>query len=471
LPLLKVIYQTISFHLRLGILHISEALYYLLMNFFQNRPFNLLLRKPQNNSGIDPLLKSQQPVVLKPSAPVPSRPKTLAEIEKEIEAQAQVHRTYSYKPGVKKQKRLLSRMFWTAILLGVPIGVVWVTNLPYPVIRRPVARNAPILLLPSYISMENNYRQAIGTVEQAQQLIEKASSPADLELGEVKVKQAQKNLDALPIWFINEWSEYNYWWYDSGLSIYGFNAARTKIGQLEAKVFQQKNAQTLLTDSEQALNKAKQQYQQASTSIDKKAAIVSWRSALNNLEQIPGETLAGKTAQKKLESYQQEFKDVVGLAAGNERISTLIAAAQQFSAQAAKAGQNPPHTVIQWQQLENLWQEAINRLEQVPTQDLEGYAQAQRLLATYQANLGEIRIRRQAEQNSESALEHAQRQIQSLIASTPTNPQLLDKNRTISQLQGIINQLEKVQPGTTTYLQAQQLLLSANNKLSQLQAK
>jgi hypothetical protein len=181
--------------------------------------------------------------------------------------------------------------------------------------------------------------------------------------------------------------------------------------------------------------------------------------------------LAGKTAQKKLESYQQEFKDVVGLAAGNERISTLIAAAQQFSAQAAKAGQNPPHTVIQWQQVENLWQEAINRLEQVPTQDLEGYAQAQRLLATYQANLGEIRIRRQAQQNSESALEHAQRQIQSLIASTPTNPQLLDKNHTISQLQGIINQLQKVQPGTTTYLQAQQLLLSANNKLSQLQAK
>jgi hypothetical protein len=93
LPLLKVIYQALSFHLRLGILHISEALYYLLMNFFPNLPFNLLLRKPQNNSGIDPLLKSQQPVVLKPSAPVPSRPKTLAEIEKEIEAQAEVHRT------------------------------------------------------------------------------------------------------------------------------------------------------------------------------------------------------------------------------------------------------------------------------------------------------------------------------------------------------------------------------------------
>jgi hypothetical protein len=160
-PLFKGIYQPVSFHLRLGILSSSESLYYTVMNFFQNLPFNLLHKKPQNSSGIDPSLKSQQPVVLKSSAPVPSRPKTLAEIEKEIEAQAYVHRTYSYKPGVKKQKRLFSRMFWAAILLGVPIGVVWVANLPYPVIRRPVARNAPILLLPSYISMENNYRQAI----------------------------------------------------------------------------------------------------------------------------------------------------------------------------------------------------------------------------------------------------------------------------------------------------------------------
>jgi len=53
--------------------------------------------------------------VLKPSAPVPSRPKTLAEIAKEIEAQAQVHRTYSYKPGVKKQRHLSDSLGVTAM--------------------------------------------------------------------------------------------------------------------------------------------------------------------------------------------------------------------------------------------------------------------------------------------------------------------------------------------------------------------
>ncbi|KAF3890337.1 MULTISPECIES: hypothetical protein [Nostocales] len=445
------------------------------MSFFQRLPFNSVRKKSQNGSGIDPSLISQQPVVLGSSAPTPSRPKNLAEIEKEIEEQTRNHRIYPYNRGTKKKVSLFSKIIWTAVLLGIPtgMGVVWLANLPYPMIRRPVARNAPILLLPSYIDMDNNYRQALVTVEQAEQLIEKASSPSDLELGEAKVKLAQKHLNALPLWFLNDLSEYNYsyWWYSSRFSIYGFNSARSKVGQLEAKVFQEKNAQVLLTDSEQALNKAKQQYQQASTSSDKKTAIASWKSALDTLEQIPGQTLAGKTAQKKLESYEREFKEEVGLAAGNERISTLIAAAQQFSWQAAKAGQNPPHTVIAWQQIEQMWQQAIYRLEQVPTQDLEGYAQAQKLLANYQANLSEIRVRRQAEQDSVSALEQAKRQIQNLIAITPTNPQFVDKNRTISEIQGIINLLRKVQPGTTAYLEAQQLLLSANNKLDQFQAR
>ncbi|WP_460203989.1 hypothetical protein [Scytonema sp. NUACC21] len=443
------------------------------MSFFQHLPWNTQHKKPQNSSGIDPSLKSQQPVILKPSASMAPQPKNLAEIEKEIEAQTRVYQTHPYQHGHKKKGSILSKIIWAAILLGVPtgIGIVWVANLPYPIVRRPVARNAPILLVPSYMSLDNHYKQAIITVEQAEQLIEKASSPADLELGEEKVKLAQKHLDALPLWFLKDWSEYHYsyWWYSSRFSIYGFNEARTKVGQLEAKVFQEKNAQILLTDGDRNLNKAKQQYQQASTLSDKKAAIASWRSALDTLEQIPTQTLAGQTAQKKLETYQQEFKEEVGLAADNERISALIAAAQQFSWQAAKAAQNPPHTVIEWKQIEDMWEQAIQRLEQIPTQDLKGYAQAQKLLANYQANLSEIRVRRQAEQDAVEALEEAQRQIQSLIATTPTNPQDVDKNRTISQIQGIINLLRKVQPGTTAYLEAQHLLLSANNKLKQIQ--
>jgi hypothetical protein len=317
--------------------------------------------------------------------------------------------------------------------------------------------------------MDTNYREAIASVEQAEQLIEKATSPADLNLGEQKVNKAQKNLNALPIDFLNEYPEYRYWWYGSRFSIYGFNAARTKVGQLEAKVFQEKNAQTLLTDNEQGLNTAKEQYQQASTPTDKQAAIASWRSAIDQLEQVPGQTLAGKTVKAKLGNYQRDFKEVVGLAAGNERVSTFIESARQYSWEAAKAGQNPPHSVSEWEQVENLWKQAIAQLTQIRSDDLTGYAEAQKLLAQYNKNLGQVKIRRQAEYNSVNALEQSKNKIERLLASTPTTAKSVNRNRTISQLQGIINDLEKVQNGTTAYLKAQELLLQAKNKLNQLQ--
>ncbi len=86
-----------------------------------------------------------------------------------------------------------------AIGLGGLAGLIWLLNLPYPMIRRPVAKTAPILLLPSYLSMDSNYRQAIAKVEQADQLVNQATSLADLKLGQEKVTQAQKHLDALPV--------------------------------------------------------------------------------------------------------------------------------------------------------------------------------------------------------------------------------------------------------------------------------
>ena len=436
-----------------------------------NLPFKFPFRKAQNTTGIDPSVQSRQPVKLKNSAPSQPKKKSLAELEKE--AEAKYYATYPHKQpqpvkAVRAKRGILSKIIWTGILVGVPVGVVWVANLPYAIIRRPVAQTAPILLLPSYMNMDANYRQAIASVEQAEQLIEKATSPADLNLGEQKVNKAQKNLNALPIDFLNEYPEYRYWWYGSRFSIYGFNAARTKVGQLEAKVFQEKNAQTLLTDNEQGLNTAKEQYQQASTPTDKQAAIASWRSAIDQLEQVPGQTLAGKTVKAKLGNYQRDFKEVVGLAAGNERVSTFIESARQYSWEAAKAGQNPPHSVAEWEQVENLWKQAIAQLTQIRSDDLTGYAEAQKLLAQYNKNLGQVKIRRQAEYNSVNALEQSKNKIESLLASTPTTAQSVHRN-TISQLQGIINELEKVQNGTTAYLKAQELLLQAKNKLNQLQ--
>ena len=438
-----------------------------------NLPFKSPFKKAQSNSGVDPSVQSTQPVKLKNSAPYQPKKKSLAELEKE--AEANYYATYPHKQPqpvkAKPKSRGFGKIIFGTILLAIPVGVVWLANLPYPMIRRPVARTAPILLLPSYMSMDTNYREAIASVEQAEQLIEKARSPADLNLGEQKVKAAQKNLNALPIRFLNDFPEYNYWWYDWRFNIYQFNSARTKVGQLEAKVFQEKNAQTLLTDSEQALNAAKEQYQGATTPTDKQTAIASWRTAIDQLAQVPDQTLGGKTANAKIKNYQLDFKEVVGLAAGNERVSTFIESARQFSWKAAKEGQNPPHSVAQWQQIGTLWEQAITQLKRISSDDLAGYAEAQKLLAEYSNNLGQVKIRQQAEQESVRTLEQAQRKIEYLLAATPTTAQSLDRNRTISQLQGIINELERVQNGTTSYMKAQELLLQAKSKLNQLSSQ
>jgi hypothetical protein len=346
--------------------------------------------------------------------------------------------------------------------------VVWVLNLPYPMIRKPVAQKAPILLLPTYISMDYHYRQAIALVEQADQLVNQATSPADFELGEVKVKEAQQHLDALPVWFLGYWPQYTFW-FGWQFTLDEFKSARASIGRMQAKLFQEKNAQTQLNQAEQALNAAKQQYQQGSAGA-RSSAIASWQAALDQLDQIPSATLAGRIAQTKLVAGKRDFEQVAGLAAGNARTNTLIEAAQQFALAADQATQNPPHTATEWEEIAGLWEQAINQLKRVPLED-PGYVEAQKFQAHYQTNLGMVRTRLQAEQASVEALKEAQRQIDNLITSTPTDAASVNRNQLIGQLQGIINQLEAVQAGTTAYPRAQELLQSGQKKLNQLQQK
>ena len=363
----------------------------------------------------------------------------------------------------------LSKIKWTAGILIGSAGVLWLVNLPYPMIRLPVARTAPILLLPSYISMDYHYRHAIARVEQADQLINQATSPADFTLGEVKVKEAQEHLDALPIWFLGYQPQYTFW-FGWQFTLDEFKTARANVGRMEAKVFQQKNALLQFHQGERALNAAKQQYQQGQTAADKETAIASMQVAIEQLEQVPQETLAGRTAQTLLATAKRDFEQVTGLADKSARTSTLIAAAQQFAIAATEAAQNPPHSADEWEEIASLWQQAIERLTQVPVAD-RGYLEAQKLLAKYQRNLGIVHTRSSAEQASVEALKQAKDTIQTMFASATADSSAANRNQLIAQLQGIINQLETVKSGTTAYPEAQALLASAQKKLELFQPK
>ncbi len=403
-------------------------------------------------------------------APVPpsvsSQPTTLAELERQIEEEQrlQAQSIKPVKPVKTATRRLpLKAMIGVGLLLGIPLSVIYLVNLPYAAVRRPVATTAPLLLLPSHISLDHHYRLAITTFEEAQQLISDATTPADLALGEKKLEQAQKSLDALPISLVDS-SFSSYGAYNWQFSRSHFNATRAEVGRLRSKIFQEKNAQAALLAAEQSLTSAQQQYPQAKTTSDRQTAIALWQTALEQLQKIPSETLAGKTAQQNLLAYERDFEKTVGLFAGDERTSMVISSAKEYSQRAAIQGQNPPHSAEEWQEVMALWEEAIAQISRIPQEDLLANHEAQVLGAVYQQNLGQIRIRLTAETDSVRAFERAQEQTTYLLAST----NYATREDTISRLQGIINQLNQVKPGTTVYADAQADLLSATNKLDQL---
>ena len=435
------------------------------MSFFKRFSSNFLKRSTSNVPGNSSKVAS--PAAGQAAASVAaSGPKSLAQLEQEIEEDQRLM-AQSRKPAkpvrTKKRRLPVKAMTSFGLLLGIPIGALYIVNLPYAAIRRPVARKAPILLLPSYISLDRHYRLAIAKSEQAQQLIDNATTSEDLALGEQKVDQAQKSLDALPIGWIDDFST-AYGFYNWRYSPSRFNATRAEVGRLKAKVFQEKNAQSQLQIAEQSIATAKQQYSQVTTKDKRQEAIIQWKTALVQIQQIPSGTLAGKTAQRNLPTYEQDFEETVDLLAVSERTSAALSNAREYSRRAAVQGQNPPHKVEEWQQIIQLWEEAISQLERVPQDDSLGNYEVQAARAVYKENLGQIKVRLAAEADSVRAYEQAQTQTVALLNGAGR----ATRESTRSQLQGIINTLNRVKPGTTVYLDAQADLLSAQNKLSQM---
>lgn len=167
---------------------------------------------------------------------------------------------------------------------------------------------------------------------------------------------------------------------------------------------------------------------------------------------------------------KRDFGQVTELVAGVTRTNTSIQAAQQFALVATQAAQHPPHNAAEWEEINNLWVQAIDQLKRVPAED-PGYVDAQKLLANYQRNMGIVHTRLQAEQTSVTALTQAKDKIASFLTSFPTDAATLNRNQLKGQLQSIIDELHTVQPGTTVYPETQALLQSAQKKLKQLQPK
>ena len=360
-------------------------------------------------------------------------------------------------PGV------FSDLKWIAMIVAGIGGVICLVNLPIPVIRKTVAEKAPFLLLPSYVGMDNSYREAVSAIEQADRLIDNATSLEDINQVSEKIKQAKRNLDNVPTQLLGYYPEAY-----CGLSectweftIDEFEIANHQIVRLEAKASQEINALESLKQAEETLQTAKQQYQEAKNTVEKQKSIAQMQTAMISLRQIPRQTLAGKKALAIIAVSQPDLAEIIARDGKIGVSDNLIEAAKVFATQASQASQKPPHPTYKWEQIEKLWLEAIKRLQRIDAKN-PNYLEAQKLLAKYQNNQGIIRTRLQAERESQQILSQAEAQIERFIANPPS-----DRNRYKAQLETILTKLKTVKSGTTSYARAQQLILSIQKQLQQ----
>ena len=365
---------------------------------------------------------------------------------------------------------IFSDLKWVAVVVASIGAAIWLVNLPLPMIRKPVAQKAPFLLLPSYISMDKNYREAIDAIQEADRLINQATSLEDINQGSEKVKQAQRSLDNLPTLLLGYYPEAY-----CGLSectweftVDEFEAARRRVAQIDAKAFREINASKSLSSAEETLQGGKQQYENAKKALEKQKAlprrglaplIAQMQTAMITLAQIPRQTLAGKKALAIIAVSEPDLAKIIARDGKTGVSGNLIEAAKVFAMQAAQASQNPPHPVYKWEQVEKLWLEAIKRLRNIDATN-PNYLEAQKLLAKYQSNQGIIQTRLQAERESQIILNQAEAQIERFIANPPS-----DLNQYKAQLQTILSKLKTVKSGTTSYARAQELISSIQKQL------
>ena len=442
------------------------------MNRLSDRAFEILQAEVQRLTGDDPIGQVQREIALKRLEKLRQQQGTPVLEDDLRDALSDLFPDFSKKVLEAAARAngasapVWNRLKFAAIGLVGLAGGIWVLNLPYPMIRYPVSRIAPVVLLPSFISMDSNYRQAIAATEQGDQLINQATSTADIDLGATKVKTAQKSLDALPVWFLGYYPQAYCGWFGCGwrFTLDEFEQARKEVARMDAKVFQEKNALTQLQQAEQALGTAKQQYQESPNPAEKQAAIAQWQQAIDLLHQLPPATLAGRTAQTKIPAYDRDFGQVAGLASGLALSGNLLQAAKAFADSAQQLSAGEAHSVTEWKEVENHWKEAIARLEKVPDKD-PSYVEAQKMLATYTVSLSKTRNRLQQEQESVQAYEQAETLTDRFLATIPDGAKSIDRAALERGMNPIVTQLKKVQKGTTVHGKAQEMLQSAQNRL------
>lgn len=202
-----------------------------------------------------------------------------------------------------------------------------------------------------------------------------------------------------------------------------------------------------------------------------------WAQAIDLLDQVPRYDSNYTAARAKKEVYQQNLEAIQAreqeaLLATSEQNNTSpqfsppaesqLTLAKRYGWQAALASQNAPHPAQKWADISQLWQLAIQNLNQIEPQD-PTYADAQQIKTQYQENLAAIRQRYQQEQNATQRLQSLQATLNEIEQSIT-----LSSSSRKTQLAAIVKRLQTIPTNTVAHLQAQSLIERTQGQLGTL---
>lgn len=208
------------------------------------------------------------------------------------------------------------------------------------------------------------------------------------------------------------------------------------------------------------LDQAEALYESAQTSLltsptgaDLQSAQTELQEAIDLLDPIPPWSGYYEAAQTDLGHYHNHIQSL-----------NAVLQAQSLAAQAASLSQDPPHPVERWVNVHQLWQQAITRLESVPS-DSPAFDYAQKKRSEYRENYSAIGRRIIAEEEAEANFNTAVQTGYLAQQRMDTANSLAGWQLAAKEWQAAIKGLTLIPQGTMVYREAQAQLQDYQQQL------
>jgi tetratricopeptide (TPR) repeat protein len=208
-----------------------------------------------------------------------------------------------------------------------------------------------------------------------------------------------------------------------------------------------------------------QQFRATKSSQDLQQIQQQLKDLMLQLDSIPAWT--GK--HQEVEQWQQALRS-------HSIILDQILMAEARAEEATQKGQTIPQSVARWQEVQSLWQQAIDQMRSIPnTSSLSTFAQQQ--LASYEASLKTAEQWLEKEQRAAKHLNDSKSvaKVAEKWQNDAQNPEQWQKVQVTWQV--VINALSQIPNDTSSYAEAQQLLkeyqpilMEVRNRTSQEQS-